>query len=121
MDEAIIYTAVDFEAEVKRLTEGAGVDVVYDSVGKTTFDKSLGCLRPRGMLVLFGQSSGAVPPLDPQVLNRAGRCSSRDRASRTTCCRAELLWRAGDVFTAIAKRPARAEDRFRVFSAHGGG
>jgi NADPH:quinone reductase len=71
-DEVILYTQQDFVAEVKRLTNGAGVHVVYDSVGKTTFDGSLDCLVPRGMLVLFGQSSGAVPPLDPQVLNRKG-------------------------------------------------
>jgi NADPH2:quinone reductase len=70
--EIIRYTEQDFEAEVKRLTDGRGVDVVYDSVGKDTFDKSLNCLHPRGYLVLFGQSSGAVAPLDPQVLNAKG-------------------------------------------------
>ena len=63
-DEVILYTQTDFEAEVKRLTDGGGVDVVYDSVAKTTFDKSLNCLRPRGYLALFGQSSGPVPPFD---------------------------------------------------------
>src|SRR5262249_42382127 len=62
VDEAILYTSQDFEAEVKRLTNGRGVDVVYDSVGKTTFDKSLNSLRPRGLMALFGQSSGPVPP-----------------------------------------------------------
>ena len=72
VDEAILYTQQDFEAEVKRLTDGRGVDVVYDSVGKTTFDKSLNCLRPRGMLALFGQSSGPVPPFDPSILNAKG-------------------------------------------------
>ena len=61
-DEVILYTESDFEAETKRLTDGRGVDVVYDSVGKTTFEKSLNCLRPRGLLALFGGSSGAVPP-----------------------------------------------------------
>src|SRR4051794_18728025 len=71
-DEVILYTQQDFVAEVKRLTGGKGVHVVYDSVGKTTFDGSLDCLVPRGMLVLFGQSSGAVPPFDPQILNRKG-------------------------------------------------
>src|SRR5207247_1329195 len=64
VDEAIQYTQHDFDAEVKRLTNGRGVDVVYDSVGKTTFEKSLNSLRPRGMLALFGQSSGSVPPFD---------------------------------------------------------
>jgi NADPH2:quinone reductase len=71
-DEVILYTRQDFVAEVKRLTSGKGVRVVYDSVGKTTFDGSLDCLVPRGMMVLFGQSSGPVPPVDPQVLNRKG-------------------------------------------------
>jgi len=73
-DEVIIYTQQDFEAEVKRLTGGKGVDVVYDSVGKDTFDKGLNLLRPRGYMVLFGQASGAVGPLDPQVLNAIRRC-----------------------------------------------
>jgi len=71
-DEVILYTEQDFEAEVKRLTAGRGVDVVYDSVGKTTFDKSLNCLRPRGLMALFGQSSGPVPPFDPAILNARG-------------------------------------------------
>jgi NADPH2:quinone reductase len=66
-DEVILYTRQDFEAEVKRFTGGRGVQVVYESVGKTTFDKSLNCLAPRGYLVLFGQSSGPVPPVDPRV------------------------------------------------------
>jgi len=71
-DEVILYTQQDFVAEVKRLTGGKGVNVVYDSVGKTTFDGSLDCLVPRGLMALFGQSSGPVPPFDPQVLNRKG-------------------------------------------------
>jgi NADPH:quinone reductase len=71
-DEVILYTQQDFVAEAKRLTSGKGVQVVYDSVGMTTFDGSLDCLAPRGMMVLFGQSSGPVAPLDPQVLNRKG-------------------------------------------------
>jgi NADPH2:quinone reductase len=71
-NEVILYTQQDFVAEVKRLTGGAGLQVVYDSVGKTTFDGSIDCLARRGMMVLFGQSSGAVPPVDPQLLNRKG-------------------------------------------------
>ena len=71
-DEIILYTKQDFVAEVRRLTGGKGVHVVYDSVGKTTFDKSLDCIARRGMMVLFGQSSGPVPPVDPQLLNRKG-------------------------------------------------
>lgn len=71
-DEVILYSQVDFEAEVKRLTDGKGVACVYDSVGKTTFDKSLNCLRPLGMMVLYGASSGAVPPFDPITLMGKG-------------------------------------------------
>src|SRR5258708_19839237 len=68
-DETILYTRQDFESEVKRLTQAQGVDVVYDSVGQTTFLKSLNCLRPRGMMVLFGQSSGPVDPFHPALLS----------------------------------------------------
>lgn len=71
-DHIIRYTEQDFETETRRLSGGKGLDVVYDSVGKTTFDKSLSCLHRRGMMVLFGQSSGPVPPFDPQVLNQKG-------------------------------------------------
>ena len=97
-DEVIIYTRQDFEAETKRLTGGAGVHVVYDSVGKTTFDASLNCLRPRGYMVLFGQSSGAVPPVDPQVLNAKGSLFlTRPTLANYIADRQELLWRAGDL------------------------
>ncbi len=71
-DHVVLYTKKDFESEVHRFTEDAGVDVVYDSVGKETFEKSLNCLKPRGYLVLFGQSSGPVDPIDPQILNPKG-------------------------------------------------
>jgi NADPH2:quinone reductase len=71
-DEVILYTEADFEAETRQLTDGRGVEVVYDSVGKTTFDKSLNCLRPRGMMVLFGGASGAVPPFDLIQLSAKG-------------------------------------------------
>src|SRR6266513_599926 len=71
-DEVILYTEQDFEPEVKRLTSGAGLQVIYDSVGKTTFEKGLGCLAPRGMMVLYGQSSGPVGPFDPQVRSQKG-------------------------------------------------
>ena len=98
VEEAILYTQQDFESEVKRLTGGRGVDVVYDSVGKTTFDKSLGSLRPRGMLALFGQSSGAVPPFDPSMLNAKGSLFlTRPSLAHHLLTREELLWRAGDV------------------------
>jgi NADPH2:quinone reductase len=102
-DYVILYTQTDFEAETKRLTDGRGVDVVYDSVGKTTFEKSLNVLRMRGMLVLFGQSSGKVPPLDPLTLNAKGSLFlTRPTVFHYTATREELLWRSGDVFNWIA-------------------
>jgi NADPH:quinone reductase len=98
-DEVILYTETDFVAATRQLTGGQGVPVVYDSVGKTTFDGSLDCLRPRGYLVLFGQSSGAVPPLDPQVLNAKGSLFlTRPTLAHYIATRDELLWRAGDLF-----------------------
>jgi NADPH:quinone reductase len=97
-DETILYTQQDFEAEVKRLTGGRGVDVVYDSVGQTTFAKSLDSLRPRGMLALFGQSSGPVPPFDPNILNGKGSLFlTRPSLAHYLLSRDELLWRAGDL------------------------
>jgi len=102
-DAAIIYTTQDFEAEVRRLTHGRGVDVVYDSVGKTTFDKSLSSLRPRGTLALFGQSSGPVQPLDPATLNTRGSLFlTRPNLAHHMLDRQELLWRAGDVLRYVA-------------------
>jgi len=102
-DETIIYTTQDFEAEVKRLTNGHGVDVVYDSVGLTTFDKSLSVLRPRGTMALFGQSSGAVPPFDPSVLNTRGSLFlTRPSLAHHVLDRQELLWRVGDVLRHVA-------------------
>src|SRR5512138_2687764 len=102
-DEVILYNQTDFEKEVKRLTDNKGVDVVYDSVGKDTFDKSLNCLRRRGYMVLFGASSGAVPPLDPQVLNAKGPLFlTRPFLAHYTADRDELLWRATDLFHWIA-------------------
>jgi NADPH2:quinone reductase len=103
VDHPIVYTSTDFEAEVKRIAAG-GVDVVYDSVGRTTFEKSLACLRPRGMMVLFGQSSGPVPPLEPQILNTRGSIFlTRPSLAHYLLSREELLWRAGDVFAAIGR------------------
>lgn len=102
-DEVIRYTEKDFETEVKRLTDGKGVNVVYDSVGLTTFDKSLNCLRPRGYMVLFGQASGIVPPVDPQTLNQKGSLFlTRPVLGAYTLTREELLGRASDVFGWIA-------------------
>jgi NADPH2:quinone reductase len=102
-DEVILYTQVDFETETKRLTDGAGVNVVYDGVGVTTFDKSLNCLKPRGTMVLYGASSGPVPPLDPQVLNAKGSLFlTRPGLGHYLADRAELLSRAGDLFEWMA-------------------
>jgi NADPH2:quinone reductase len=97
-DEVILYTQQDFEAEVKRLTGGRGLQVVYDSVGKTTWDKSLGCLAPRGLMVLYGQSSGPIGQIDPQILNAKGSLYlTRPSLFHYTATREELLQRAGEV------------------------
>jgi NADPH2:quinone reductase len=97
-DEVIFYTRQDFVAEVKRLTDGRGVDVIYDSVGQSTFPKGLDALRARGMMVLFGQSSGAVAPFDPLLLNQKGSLFvTRPTLAHYCATREELLWRAGDV------------------------
>lgn len=102
-DEVILYTRQDFEAEVKQLTGGKGVNVVYDSVGKDTFDKSLSCLAPRGYLVFFGQSSGPVPPFDVAMLGAKGSLFlTRPALGNHTGTREELLQRAGDVLGWIA-------------------
>jgi NADPH2:quinone reductase len=102
--DVIRYRDTDFEAEVRRITRGAGVDVVYDSVGKDTFDKSLACLRPRGMLVSFGQSSGAVAPFDPLLLSQRGSLFlTRPKLGDYTATRAELVSRATDVLEAVGR------------------
>jgi NADPH2:quinone reductase len=101
-DETILYTEQEFDVEARRLTGGRGVDVVYDSVGKTTFEKSLNALRPRGTMALFGQSSGAVPPMDPGILNTKGSLFlTRPSLGHYLLTREELLWRAGEVLSAI--------------------
>ena len=97
-DECIVYTEADFETETKRLTDGKGVDVVYDGVGIATFDKDLNVLRPRGFLVLFGGSSGAVPPFDLIKLSQKGSLYiTRPTLGHYTTTREELDWRANDV------------------------
>jgi NADPH:quinone reductase len=97
-DEVIIYTRQDFVAEVARITSGKLVQVVYDSVGATTFEKSLQCLARRGMMATFGQSSGMVPPFDPLLLLRHGSLFlTRPTLAHYTATRDELVWRAGDV------------------------
>ena len=106
-DAVIDYTKSDFESEVRRLTNNRGVDVVYDSVGNTTFDKSLDSLTLRGMLVLFGQSSGSVPPFDPARLAKKGTFLTRPSLAHYTATREELLWRAGDLFKAMESGTVR--------------
>lgn len=101
-DEIIVYTQQDFEEETKRLTGGKGVDVVYDSVGKTTFEKGLNVLRPRGYMVLYGGSSGAVPPFDLIALSTKGSLFvTRPTLAHYTASREELIMRAGGVFDMI--------------------
>ena len=96
--EVILYTQQDFEAEVKRLTDGKGVHVVYDSVGKTTFDKGFNCLRPRGLMALYGQSSGPTGPFDLQVLNAKGSLFvTRPSLNHHVTTREDLVQRAGEV------------------------
>jgi NADPH2:quinone reductase len=103
--EVILYTQKDFEPEVKRLTGGKGVEVVYDSVGKTTFEGSLNCLRPRGLLALFGASSGPVPPFDLiQLSGKGSLYITRPTLWHYIATRAELELRAGDVLNWAAKR-----------------
>ena len=100
--EVILYTEQDFVAEVKRLTGGKGVDVVYDSVGKTTFEGSLNCLRPRGLLALFGGSSGAVPPFDLiQLSSKGSLFITRPTLWHYVGTRQELESRAGEVLSAV--------------------
>lgn len=103
-DEVINYTSQDFVAETKRITDGHGVQVTYDSVGKTTFLPGLDVLAPRGMMALFGQSSGPVAPVDPQILNQKGSLFlTRPTLAHYTATRDELLWRAKDLFEWIAR------------------
>jgi NADPH:quinone reductase len=102
-DEVILYTHSDFEAETKQLTGGKGVDVVYDSVGKTTFEKGLNVLRPRGMMVLFGGSSGAVPPFDLIALSQKGSLYvTRPTLGHFIATQEELMARSGAVIGMIA-------------------
>ncbi len=101
-DEVIVFTQQDFEPEVKRLTGGKGVDVVYDGVGKATFEKNLNVMRLRGMLVLYGMSSGAVPPVDPAKLSEKGSLyMARTTLAHFTATRGELLARTHDLFGMI--------------------
>lgn len=107
-DYVIRYTEQDFVAETKRLTGGTGVDVVYDSVGKDTFHKSLDCLKPRGMMVAFGQSSGGIGEIDPLVLSQKGSLFlTRPSLGNYISDPAELRWRSGDLFRWLAEGSLR--------------
>jgi len=107
-DEPILYTEQEFDVEARRLTGGRGVDVVYDSVGKTTFDRSLNSLRTRGTLALFGQSSGPVQNFEPNTLNGKGSLYlTRPSLGHYLLTREELLWRATDVLNAVASGKLR--------------
>ena len=119
-DDIILYSQSDFETETKRLTAGKGVDVVYDSVGKTTFEKGLNVLRPRGMMVLFGGSSGAVPALDLIQLSTKGSLFvTRPTLGHYTLTREELVMRADAVFAMIAagKLKLRIEHIYKLADA----
>lgn len=103
-DEVIVYTEADFETETRRLTDGQGVHVVYDGVGRDTFEKGLNVLRPRGYMVLFGGSSGAVPPFDLIKLSQKGSLYvTRPTLAHYTAARDELEWRANDVMQMIVR------------------
>ncbi len=103
-DHVIRYDIRDFESEVKNITQGRGVDVVYDSVGRTTFEKSLNCLKRRGMMVLFGQSSGPVPPVDLTILNAKGSIYvTRPSLAHYAATQEEVDWRAGDILEWVAE------------------
>jgi NADPH2:quinone reductase len=119
-DEAVVNTEQDFQAEALRLTGGRGVDVVYDSVGKATWEKSLYSLRPRGMLVLFGNASGPAPPIDPLLLTQRGSLYlTRPKLGDYTVAREELLERAGEVlgWLASAKLKLRIEHVYPLAEA----
>ena len=110
-DEVIVFTQQDFEAEVKRLTGGKGVDVVYDGVGKATFEKNLNVMRLRGMLVLYGMSSGPVPPVDPAKLSDKGSLyMARTTLAHFTATREELLARTGALFAHDRRRQTQSAD-----------
>jgi NADPH:quinone reductase len=119
-DHVILYTQTDFEAETKKITNNKGVDVVYDSVGKTTFEKSLNVLQPRGYMVLFGGSSGAVPPFDPLLLTQKGSLFlTRPSLAHYMSTREEIETRAKYVLEAITagKLRLRIEHRYPLSQA----
>jgi len=119
-DEVILYSQVDFESEVMRLTGGKGVEVVYDGIGKTTFARGLNVLKPRGYMVLYGQASGPVEPINPQILNQKGSLFlTRPTMGHYLLTRQELEWRVGDLFgwMAAGKLAVRIDRTFSLEQA----
>jgi NADPH2:quinone reductase len=119
-DEVILYMEQDFEAEVKRLTDGKGAEVIYDSVGRDTFMKGLNCLKPRGYMVLYGQASGPVEPIDPQILNQKGSLFlTRPSLGYYIPTRQELLARANDLFDwmSAGELNVRVDRKFKLSEA----
>jgi NADPH2:quinone reductase len=119
-NDVIRYTETDFQAGIMRLTEGKGLDVVYDSVGKSTFDGSLNSLKPRGYLVAFGQSSGPVGPIDPLLLSAKGSLFfTRPTLANYAASREEIMGRASDLFTWYTSGDLRVRihDRFPLAAA----
>jgi NADPH2:quinone reductase len=107
-DEVILYSQQDFSAEARRLNGGKGVQVIYDGVGRATFEKGLDTLEPRGLMVLFGQASGPVPPFDPALLNQKGSLYlTRPSMGHYMADRDELMWRAGEVLGWVAEGKLR--------------
>jgi len=109
-DEVVVFTKNDFESEVKQLTDGKGVDVVYDGVGKDTFEKNLNVMRLRGLIVLYGMSSGPVPPVDPAKLSEKGSLyMARTTLAHFTATREELLARTSALFRMIEERKLKVQ------------
>ncbi len=109
-DEVIIYSRQDFEAEVLKITNGEKVDAVYDGVGKATFLKSLNCVKPRGVMILFGHASGPVEPIDPELLSQKGSLYfTRPTIKSYIQTREEILWRANDLFTWFSSQELKVQ------------
>ncbi|MCX6623104.1 MAG: zinc-binding dehydrogenase, partial [Acidobacteria bacterium] len=109
-DHVILYDRTDFQVETRRLTAGRGVNVVYDSVGKSTFEQSINSLAPRGMMVTFGNASGPVPPVEPLLLSQKGSLFlTRPTMGHYIDTRELLLWRAGDVLRWVAQRKLKLQ------------
>ena len=119
-DATINYVEEDFAAEIRKLTDGKGVNAVYDSVGKATFEKNLDCLAPLGSLIIFGQASGPVPPFDTSILNAKGSLTlARPSLTHNVASHADVLWRAGDLFNWLSegKLTVRVGEIYRLYQA----